>query len=677
MTSVAAFIDRDISWLSFNGRVLLEAEKSYTPVIEKLRFLAIYSSNLDEFYRVRVAAFQRAVKNAEDESQQFDDLKFLLEKIQSIVKFQQREFGRIYKTVVLPELEEKGVRIWQDEPLDRHQSDCLKRYFKTVVQGLIHFQETKVFLENRKLYLAVSLKSKQGKTRLVYINIPSEVNRFVPFPVGGGKSFMFLDDLIRLHLTQLFPDDEVQSAYSIKMNRDAELYLEEEYRGDLKKKILNSLSKRSGGAPSRLLVDENMPREMRYVLERTSGIDSDMFIDGARYHNFSDFFEFQNPFGDEWEYPKQRAIRLSAFERAESLLDLIEAGDRLLHFPYQPYDYVLRLFNEAATDHDVTEIRATMYRMSSSSAIAKALINAARNGKKVVVFVELKARFDEVNNIGWSEKMQEAGVKIIYSIPDIKVHAKVALITRQKGRERRRIAFYGTGNFNEKTAAIYADHALLTANAGLNEELDQLLKYLENEKVEPKPENLLIAGFNINEKFFQFIDREIDLARQGRKALIILKINNLEDKPMIKKLYSAAEKGVNVQIIVRGICCLNPEMSENIEVRRVVGRYLEHGRLFYFENGGNGKIYSGSADWMKRNLHRRIEVVFPVYDPDLCEQLKNLLKIQLAPQQGTVLLNAKLQNRFVFEDKSDISAQEAFYQYLAKAENAKSELSEV
>jgi polyphosphate kinase len=340
----------------------------------------------------------------------------------------------------------------------------------------------------------------------------------------------------------------------------------------------------------------------------------------------------------------------------------------MLHFPYQPYDYVLRLFNEAATDSSVTEIRATMYRMSSSSAIARALINASKNQKKVVVFVELKARFDEENNIEWAAKMKMAGVKIIYSIPEIKVHAKVALITRKKGKTKSRIAFYGTGNFNEKTAKIYTDHALLTADQELNEELHRLLRHLENGKVEPRPNQLLVAGFNMVKKFNELIEREIEFARRGKKAEITIKLNNLQDKPMIRKLYEAAANGVKIKLIIRGICCLNPEMSDNIQVYRVVGRFLEHGRVFRFENDGNREIFLGSADWMKRNLHHRIEVIFPLKEEALKQEIEGFINIQLSAYRGTVVLDGKLSNHFPFEEVSELGAQEAFYKLLSSNE---------
>jgi len=674
MSTLITFKDRDKSWLSFNERVMLEATKPYTPTIEKLRFLAIYSSNLDEFYRVRVAAFQRAVVNPKGKSEDIKALSQLLSEIQCIIDRQQVTFGKIYREELLPELAQKGISIWKNEELDSAQSTFLRRYFQTHVRGLIHFQKDKVFLENRKLYLAIHIKNRTNED-IIYINIPSDTTRFISYPSKDRKSFIYLDDLIRIQLGSLLPNMEILGAYSIKMNRDAELYLEEEYRGDIKKKILKSLSKRSAGAPSRLLIDEKMPAQVRELLAISLHLDHSSFVDGGTYHNYFDFFGFPNEGGKELEYPKHEEIQVSQIESASSLLDLIERQDQLLHFPYHSYDYVLRLFNEAATDETVTEIRATMYRMSSSSAIARALINAAKNGKKVIVFVELKARFDEQNNIDWSERMKAAGVKIIYSIPEIKVHAKVALITRIRDNHCTRIAFYGTGNFNEKTAKIYTDHALLTANEILNEELFQLLLHLENETLEPQPEHLLIAKFNMIEKFKQLIDREIEIAQRGKKAEIIIKLNNLQDKQMIRKLYEAARKGVAVKLIIRGICCLNPEVSENISLYRIVGRFLEHGRIFRFENDGNPEIYLGSADWMKRNLHHRIEVIFPLRAEQLVKEVEAFLAIQLSDYRGTAVLDGELTNHFPFDSESTLTAQEAFYQFLlAKEEKTKSEL---
>lgn len=665
MEKTVLFIDRDLSWLSFNERVMLEAEKKYTPTIEKLRFLAIYSSNLDEFYRVRIAAFQRAVSDAKGNPSDVEDIKIQLHQIQEVVNRQQAKFGEIYRGTILPELAKNGITIWDKDVLDESQKSYLLRYFQTHIRGLIHFQTETIFLENRRLYLAVSVKDDSGKMQVIFINIPADSPRFIPYPTMEAHSFMYLDDLIRLHLHTLVPDFDILNAFAVKMNRDAELYLDEEFRGDIKKKILKSLSKRSGGAPSRLLIDQDMPSEIRELIAASLGLEAGSFIDGARYHNYFDFFSFPIPEQKGLVYPKQDDIKIRKLEEADSLLNLIEKQDQLLHFPYHPYDYVLRLFNEAATDSSVTEIRATMYRMSSSSAIAKALINAARNGKKVVVFVELKARFDEQNNIKWSEKMETAGVKIIYSIPDIKVHAKVALISRNRSGKMSRIAFYGTGNFNEKTAEIYTDHALLTADPNINDELHQLLRHLENGKVNPKPKELLIARFNMVEKFMQLIDLEIEFARKGQNAEITIKLNNIQDKPMIRKLYEAAAHGVQVKLIIRGICCLNPDYHENISVHRVVGRFLEHGRIFRFENGGNTKVYLGSADWMVRNLHHRIEVIFPVKDERLQNEIGAFLSLQLSAHRGTAILDQSLSNKFPYEESSDVTAQEAFYTLLA------------
>ncbi len=668
MGSIKKYFDRDLSWLSFNERVLLEAERSETPVFEKLKFLAIYSSNLDEFYRVRVAAFQRVISDGKLEEKELNDYSYLLREIQSVVDKQQERFGSIYRDIVLPELNSSGIRIAHLDEISVDQKNALREFFRIQVLGSLHQQAEKPFLENRKLYLVVDGLDESGERSLRYLNIPTDrVNRFISVPDGDNHVFLFLDDLIRLYLNEVITGFEIQGVYAIKLNRDAELYLDEAYRSELKKKIQRALSNRSTGSPSRVLIDESMGDEVRERLAQDLDLRAASFVNGARYHNFYDFFSLPNPLKPQLEYPKVRSIRVPELVRSASIFDEIDKKDFLLNFPYQPYDYVLMMFNEAATNPEFTEIRATMYRMAADSAIGAALMTAAKNGKKVVVFVELKARFDEANNITWADKMKAAGVKIIYSIPDIKVHAKVALFTRQKGGKKKRYAFYGTGNFNEKTASIYTDHALLTSDVSMNAELESLLKYLDRGRKEPAPQELLIEGFNMVDRFTEMIDKEIAFAREGKEAQITIKINNLEDKPMIKKLYEASQKGVKINLIVRGILCLRPGvegLSENIQVFRVVGRYLEHGRVFKFENGGDPLYYMGSADWMKRNLRSRIEVVFPIKDSRLKKQVEDFIRIQLSAHRGTVEINSELQNDFPYEEESNIGAQEAFYRYL-------------
>ncbi len=678
-------LNRDISWLSFNYRVLLEAKRPEVPLYEKIKFLAIFSSNLDEFFRVRFANLKSLYKlKKKKKSVNFDGLnKQLLEEILNIVNRQQAEFGEIYSQIVIPELKKKKIHIWADEELSDLNKSSLNHYFKSRVLAFIQPKEIDpnkrngIFLKNRALYFALRLQSKKKPVaeRIIIVNIPSDsLPRFVELATGNDSHlYIFLDDMVRLSLSFLFPEDEIKGVWSIKLNRDAELYIEDEFSGDLVQKISKNLNQRNIGAPSRFLYDLTMPEDVLKVLRKSLGLSKDELVPGGRYHNFYDFFEFPNPFKPKLEYEKWTALINHKLESADSILDAIENEDHLLHFPYESYDYVLRLFNEAANDPKVREIRTTIYRIASNSLIANALISACKNGKKVIVFMELKARFDEENNIKWAGEMEKAGVKIIYSMPGLKVHAKVALFKRDSEKTSGRIAFFGTGNFNEKTAGLYADHGLLTANEQMCSELEQLLKYLHKKKKNPKPRRLLISQFNMQPKFIELIDREIKHARNNFSAHIIIKLNNLEDPVMIEKLYEASRGGVKIDLIVRGICCLVPNkkgFSENIRVVRIVDRYLEHARIFWFKNKGNAEIFMGSADWMKRNLYFRIEVIFPLLRKEHKREIEKNLEIQLGDNFKAVNLDEHQNNIFQEKPERIKTAQKGFYTWL-KGRNAR------
>lgn len=677
--------NRDISWLSFNYRVLLEARRHEVPLYEKIKFLAIFSSNLDEFFRVRFANLKSLYKlKKKKKSVDFDGLnKQLLEDILDIVNKQQAEFGEIYSQIIIPELKKKKIHIWADEKLSDLNQSSLNHYFKSKVLAFIQPKEIDpnekngIFLKNRVLYFAIRLESKTeaAQERTVIVNIPSDnLPRFVELATGDDSYlFIFLDDMLRLSLPFLFPDDKIKGVWSIKLNRDAELYIDDEFSGDLVQKISKNLNQRNIGAPSRFLYDLAMPEDVLKILRKSLGLSKDELVAGGRYHNFYDFFEFPNPLKPKLEYEKWNALINQKLEKADSILDAIEKEDHLLHFPYESYDYVLRLFNEAANDPKVREIRTTIYRIASNSLIANALISASKNGKKVIVFMELKARFDEENNIKWAAKMEKAGVKIIYSMPGLKVHAKVALFIRDSENASGRIAFFGTGNFNEKTAGLYADHGLLTANEGMCTELEQLLKYLHKKKKNPKPAKLLISQFNMQPKFIELIDREMEHSRTNFSAHIIIKLNNLEDPIMIEKLYDASRAGVKIDLIVRGICRLVPNKkgySENIRVIRIVDRYLEHARIFWFKNKGKAEVFMGSADWMKRNLYFRIEVIFPILNKDHKKEIEKNLEIQLNDNFKAVILDEHQNNVFQEKPERIKTAQKGFYTWI-KGRNAR------
>ncbi|MTI38805.1 polyphosphate kinase 1 [Fulvivirga lutimaris] len=674
------YFNRDLSWLSFNKRILQEAGNPDVPLYERIKFLAIYSSNLDEFFIVRVASIRSIISIDKKKiyKRLSDDPRVVLDSILREVHVQQEEFGRIKREVTIPELKKHGIVLYRDEqPLNDH-NDAINHYFRSRILSYLqpHIltgkKTRKVFLENKQLYFVIDLVNQLNESEYALVNIPSNfLDRFVKLPtINKLHYFIIIDDIIRENLDFLFPNYKIQGCYSIKLNRDAELNIEDEYSGDLVKKIQKQIAKRNLGVPSRFLYDATMSVEMaEYLKGRFDLVDDDM-VPGGRYHNMNDLFGLKNPLSPELEYDYKSPLKIKGIERYKSIFDAIDKSDQLMHFPYQSYDYVLRFFNEAALDPEVKQIKATFYRIAPESFICNALISAAINGKKVTVFVELKARFDEQNNLKWAEKMKAAGVKIIYSMPGLKVHAKVAVITRRNSEGKKvNYGYFGTGNFNEKTATIYADQALLSTNEKLTTELDQLFLFLEKQET-PNFETLLVSQFNIIDRFESLIDREIENAKAGKKALIIIKINNLQHQGMISKLYQASEAGVKIDMIVRSICCLIPGvkgMSDNINVHRIVDQYLEHSRAFYFYNNGDDELYQGSADWMNRNLERRIEVVFPVLKREFKEQILKMLELQLNDNIKGVMLDVELNNVPV-EGKSKVRSQIDFYEYLGSIE---------
>lgn len=634
-----SFFDRDLSWLSFNYRVMEEAARASTPLLEKINFLSIYSSNLDEFYRVRVSALA-ALKSA------------TLQKITEEVDRQLTHYGQLLTESILPELSRHDIEfIYQPAgqasvpyalPVPPAIRNAATDYFFTELLAFlqpVHLFKKKdsLFPGNDKLYLAVVTSDPGpdgGQDRDIFIlNIPSDsVSRFFTAEEGGRKYILFIDDIIRDNLGFIFPGKTLEEACSIKITRDAELDLEDEYEGDIAEKIEKKLAKRDAGLATRFLHQPGMsPGTLRSLID-VLGLHHASIVQGGRYHNLRDLSTFPVK-NYSLSYPAWPARKKG---NASSLFLRIAQNDILLHTPYESYDTVLQFFNEAAIDPDVEEIYVTMYRIARDSRIAHALISASRNGKKVTVFVELKARFDEANNLQWARQMKQAGVKIVYSIPALKVHAKIALV---KKNVQQRMIYYGllaTGNLNEKTARFYTDHILLTGNHDLMRELELLFIFLSRRKNPRNTEkiafqHLLVAQFNLQDRFLALIDREIKNVRQGKPAAITIKLNNLEERVMIEKLYEASNAGVPVMLLVRSICCCIPGvpgMSENIVVKRIVDRYLEHGRIFIFHNNGHEEIFLGSADWMNRNIYRRIEVCFPLYDQGLRAEIKEMIRLQ-------------------------------------------------
>lgn len=672
-----AYFNRDLSWLQFNHRVLQEAGDPRVPLYERLKFLAIYSSNLDEFFRVRVSSL-RSFRKMKDAAEQLEiKPKKVLREIKRIVYAQQEEFGRIFTQEILPQLRENNIHLLAgDEAFSQSQLE----YAREFLRGELHLHLTPyvaleetvdVFLENRQLYLIVQLDD-EGIS-LGIIRIPNELPRFIPLPSDDDGSYhiAYLDDIIRANLPVIFPGHEIRGVYAIKMSRDAELYLGDEFTGDLIARLEQRVKERSKGLPTRFLYDKSMPPEVLRRIRKLFNISKYDVIPGARYHNFNDFFGFPDPTNNPgFRDPALPPLDHPELRKANSLLADIAQNDRLLHFPYQKYDYVPRLIAEAAENPEVARISITLYRVANNSQVTQALLFALSKGKGVFAFIEAKARFDEESNLFWGRKLEQAGATVKYSYPGIKVHTKLLHIKMAKGSKKPDIAYLGTGNFNEKTARIYADHALLTANPKLTDEVTRIFDMLQGEITEPQCKKLFVSPFTTRGRFVDRIDKEIKNALEGKDAWMILKMNSLEDKAMIAKLYEASQAGVRINLIIRGFCCLVPGvpgLSENIEVISIVDRFLEHARVYIFANGGKERMYLASADWMSRNLDRRVEVVFPIYDSALQKEIRHIIDLQLADNSKARVLDAGQSNAYVprKEGEPAVRAQVDAYKYLA------------
>lgn len=670
---------RDLSWLGFNFRVLQEADNQEIPLYERIKFLAIFSNNLDEFFRVRVSAIRHLleVETEKAKAQQ------LLATITTEVDRQQQVFGKIFFEHIIPALEAEGIHLEMKGNYSPDQRAFMRQFFTEKIGFLLQpvllvKGNVTPFLQNGAIYLFMALSPKpisktddKSKKRVRYslVRIPEELPRFVLLPAPENVYHIaFIDDIIRDNLDNVFPGYQVEACHAIKLSRDADLHIEDEFSGNLVEKLRKSLNRRKTGAPARFLFDSAMPSGMLDFLKTAFDLKKQELIPGGRYHNFSDFFKFPNPLSPRLERRTPPPLQLPDLDAFPSIFEAIKTRDWLLHFPYQSYDYVLRFLHEAAFDPKVKEIKATQYRVAHDSAVVNALINAARNGKEVTVFVELKARFDEETNLRFAQKMEEAGIRIIYSIPGLKVHAKSVLVTRQSSAKAgaRRFAFISTGNFNERTARLYADHGLFTAQPDITGELDVLFLELEHLHWTSKFQHIQVAQFNMVPTYKKLIEEEIQRALQGEKAKIFLKVNNLEEPEMIQLLYQASEAGVEIDVIVRSVCCLIPQrsFSKNIQVRRIVDMYLEHARVFSVWNGGDPRVFIASADWMKRNLHHRIELGVEILAPALKEEILAIYALQLKDNRTARLLDKHLNMHPIGDHQPPLRAQEAIYTYL-------------
>lgn len=661
MGNAVPLYSNNLSWLSFNFRVLQEAADSDVPLLERLKFLAIYSSNLDEFFRVKVAAIRSLSEDRSSKKLDFDP-DDLLQKIIAEVERQQDMFGKVFSEEIVPGLKRKGISLLNEQELKTHHKEYIQRIFAEIEPQLKIFKLTyyskPVFLENRKNYLVFKGKKEPEKNTLV-VEIPSILTgRFIKLPSEEGTvQVCFLDDIIRICFPKMNSDKVDSVGYAVKLSRDAELNIEDEFSGSLVKKIKKSLKGRMDGAPARFLYDARMPKSFLQVLRQVWDLKANDCVAGGRYHNFSDFFEFVGLVNrPDLQYPVLEKVPVHWLEKQKSYFKVLNETDVLLHYPYHSYDYFLNFLEKAATNEDVTEIKITLYRVASESKVCKTLIAAARTGKKVTAFFEVKARFDEASNLFWAEELQKAGCKVLYSFPGLKVHAKLCLITKRKGSQSKRYAYLSTGNFNENTANVYTDFGLLTSDKALTFETEQVFAILSDMRKRYEFKHLLVAPDRLRSDIYGLIDREIIHHLQGKPSGIILKMNGLDDPDMIGKLYEASQAGVSVRIINRGICRVLPEvkgLSENIYITSIVDRFLEHHRLYWFKNAGEDKLFLSSADFMNRNLSRRIEVAYPIYEPRYRKRLMDFMTLYMTDNTKSRVIDAKHQNRFVKRGKGE------------------------
>ncbi len=676
------YIERDISWLAFNHRVLQEAKDPNVPLFERIKFLAIYSSNLGEFFAVRVAQHRNLLRVGKKTKRKLEiHPRQVLRQLLSIVNTQQEEFSRILEEEIIPDLKKHHIFLQRRLDLSKDQEKFVETYFMDhmlpyVQPVLLVKDKIRPFLANSELYLAVMMRTKgkpEGPLQYAIVKIPSDhLPRFIELPsVDGQYDIIMIDDIVRHSITWLFPGYEVLDTYSIKLNRDAELYIDDEYSGDLLQKIKNSLQRRNVGPASRLVYDRTMPSELLEYLQTVLELENFDLLPEGRYHNNFDFFKFPDFGMKQLKLMPLPPLEVPPIEKAPDIFEVMRQRDYLLHVPYHRFDSVVNFFKQASLDPSVTHIKIIQYRVGRESQIMESLIEAVKHGKQVSAFVEVKARFDEEANLNWGARLSEAGVKVHYSWPGLKVHSKLALVRRIENDQPVLYAYLSTGNFHEQTAKVYSDLGLFTTDQRMTSEISKVFSLLESKKLpENGFEHLLVGQFNLRSGLEELIRYEMEAAARGEKAEIILKMNSLQDPDMIELLYQASMQGVKISLIIRGICCLVPnvkKVSENISGISIVDRYLEHARIFVFHHSGEELMYLSSADWMTRNLSYRIETAFPIYDPTIKRTIMDLINLQLSDNVKARILDKNGKNKYVKHDGDvRIQSQLETYYYLKR-----------
>ena len=670
------YINRELSWLDFNARVLQEASNDNVPLLERLRFIGIFSNNLDEFFQVRYATIKRIADARASNKNNKDNIaaKELLDNITSKVIKLQSDSSQILDSIEKSLKKENIVFIDELNVPDSHKK-FLRDYFirkisPALVTIILSNNKYHDFNDN-KAFLIINLRLKSSDDIYALVEIPRDISRFVVLPKKDNKQYiMFIDDIIRFNLDILFSFFNYSNiqAHMLKITRDAELDIDDmDLSKSYIKKIQEYVNKRRISNPVRLVYDKSIPEEtLSYLIKKIRITSHDSLIPGAKYHHRSDYMNFPDLGRTDLLYPKEKALNIKNFKIESNLLDQLLERDYLMYTPYHSFSYLISILRQSAIDPTVKSIKITIYRLSKNSNVISCLINAAKNGKKVLVQIELQARFDEENNIKVSQELKAAGVDLIYGVKGLKVHSKICLIERFKSHKKTYYGFISTGNFNESTAKVYSDFTLFTSNEKILKEINKVFEFLQSNYKIQHYKHLIVSPHHTSKKLFDLIDNEIKNVRKGLKGEIIFKLNSFTSYRFVDKLYEASKFGVKVKLFVRGICCLIPNklgLSENIEVKSVVDKYLEHSRVYVFENAGDKKVYISSADLMTRNIEKRVEVACPIYQKDIKNQVLETLKITDNDNIKTRLINHKPQNKFVDNLNKKIRSQWDTYNY--------------
>ena len=673
------YINREISWLDFNARVLQEADDENVPLIERLRFLGIFSNNLDEFFKIRYATVKRIDQAGKGGKSELGGIKAkdLLEIITNTVIELQSESLEILSDIE-KRLEDENIFIIDETQITDAHHEFIKNYFiqkvspalvTIVLRDIVNLPN----LKDDAAYLAVRMQMHNNKNHYALIEISKSMDRFVVLPSIEDKNYIIiLDDLLRYCLDDIFNifDYKSISAHMIKITRDGELDFESDFSKSFIEKISDSVKHRQIGDPVRFVYDKTIEQDTLEYLMNKMGIDSsDSIIPGGRYHNRRDYMDFPSLGKNDLLYKKYNGLAVKGLSLEDSIFQAIAKKDYLLYTPYHTFSYVVKFLREAALDPTVKTIKITIYRLAQISHVASSLINAAKNGKKVMVSIEIRARFDEQANIDYAEQMENEGIALFFGVQGLKVHSKMCVIEREESKKIKRYGFISTGNFNESTAKLYTDYTLFTANQSLLKDINKVFNFFEFNYKMYRYKHIITSPHYTQKALFKLIDTEIENAKLGQSASIKLKLNSISSYVMVDKLYEASRAGVKIQMIVRGICCLIPGiegMSENIEVISIIDKYLEHTRLYIFENSGNSKVYISSADWMTRNIENRVEVTCPIYDESIKKELLDTFNICWSDNVKARLINSSNKNEYKVDDLPKVRSQNATYDYYLK-----------